>query len=465
MAGITKLRQSFLLIRLLEAQHEADMAHNEGHYPGDHELVGDDGGGAGAGVQLLAHGGKRGDAGRIEQAEDQKGVGRERGEEIGQIHTARGIHGEHGEGADDNLLGGDAGDEGGGHAPIAKAQRGEDGRGDFADFRDDAFIAVHHVELGVEILEEPDDDAGHEDDGEGLVDEVLGLFPHMHQNAAARGHAIGGELHDEGHGLAAEDEAIQKCAGQNGDNHAQKIDGKHHERSRGGEEGADEDAVDGELGAAAHEGREHDGHFAVTLARQRPRRHDGGHAATKADDERDKGGAGKANLAQQLVHHEGDARHVAAVLQQRKEEEERHNRGNERKHAAHAREHAIDDEGVHGGVDAEIAQRCVRGGGDAVQRLAEQAAQKGADHVKGQIKDSADNQNENRYAQIFMRQIIVQLNAAPLSLGVLGLVHGAHAELLDIGIAHIGQRGLAVRAERVFHLLREMPHDIALVGR
>ena len=33
-----------------------------------------------------------------------------------------------------------------------------------------------------------------------------------------------------------------------------------------GEEGADKNAVDRELGAAAHKGREHDGHLAIPLA-------------------------------------------------------------------------------------------------------------------------------------------------------------------------------------------------------
>ena len=178
-------------------------------------------------------------------------------------------------------------------------------------------------------MQKPDNDAGHENYSEGLVNEVLSLFPHVHQNAASGGHAIGRELHNKGDGLTAEDKAVQKRACEHGDDDAQKVNGKHDQRSRVGKEGANENAINGKLGAAAHEGREHDGHFAVPLTGQGSGGHDGRNATAKADNEGDKGGAGKTNLAQELVHHKGHAGHVTTVLQKRKEEEQGDNGGNE----------------------------------------------------------------------------------------------------------------------------------------
>lgn len=87
------------------------------------------------------------------------------------------------------------------------------------------------------------------------------------------------------------------------------------------EEGGDEHTVDGELGAAAHERCEHDGHFAVALTGEGARGHDCRHAAAEADDHRNEGGTGEADFTQHLIHNEGNTRHVTAVLQHRKEEE------------------------------------------------------------------------------------------------------------------------------------------------
>ena len=76
------------------------------------------------------------------------------------------------------LLGHKAGDEGGGDAPVCKAQRGKQ-RGDIArDARQNAGLRVSgQPQLQVKVLQEPDDDGSGKDDRKGLLQEVPGLFP------------------------------------------------------------------------------------------------------------------------------------------------------------------------------------------------------------------------------------------------------------------------------------------------
>ena len=111
------------------------------------------------------------------------------------------------------LLGHEAGDEGGGDAPVRKAQRGEQ-RGDIArDARQNAGLRVGgQRQAQVKVLQKPDDDGGGKDDRKGLLQEVPGFFPQQLRHVFQAGQAVVGQLHDERDGLALEHRALeQQC--------------------------------------------------------------------------------------------------------------------------------------------------------------------------------------------------------------------------------------------------------------
>ncbi len=138
----------------------------------------------------------------------------------------------------------------------------------------------------------------------------------------------------------------------------------HHDEARIlREERRCEQAVDGQLGRAAHERRQQDGHFPVPLAGQGAGGHHRRDGAAKADEHGHDAAARQADAPQQLVHHEGHAGHVAAVLHQGQEEEQRHDDGQKAQHAAHAGEDAADDQTVDGGVHVQPRQSAVRQSG------------------------------------------------------------------------------------------------------
>ena len=241
------------------------MPYDKGHAPGYNKLIAHKAERAGIRVQLAADGGQRCDAGRIKQAEHQEGVGRERRKEACQIRRTAAADCEHGKRTDDNLLGGNTADKRGCCLPAAKAERRKNRRCQLADGGDNAVGGIYHVKADVKVLQEPDDDADEENNREGLMQKILGLFPHVHDDVARRRQTVGRQLHDEGNGLAAEHQTVEQKAGENSYADTGEVERKHDKAATVWKEGGNEHTVDGELGAAAHERCEHDGHFAVAL--------------------------------------------------------------------------------------------------------------------------------------------------------------------------------------------------------
>lgn len=241
------------------------MSYDKRHAPGHNKLIAHKAERAGIGVQLAADGSQRCDAGRIEQAEHQEGVGCERRKEACQIRRTAAADCEHGKRTDDNLLGGNAADERGRCLPAAEAERRKNRCCQLADGGDNAVGGVYHVKAHIKVLQEPDDDADEENNREGLMQKILGLFPHMHDDVARRRQTVGRQLHDKGDRLAAEHQAVEQKAGENSNADTGEVERKHDQATVMREEGGDEHTVDRQLGAAAHERCEHDGHFAVAL--------------------------------------------------------------------------------------------------------------------------------------------------------------------------------------------------------
>ena len=68
--------------------------------------------------------------------------------------------------------------------------------------------------------------------------------------------------------------------------------------------------------------------------------HDAGHAAARADQHRDEALAGEAEAAEDAVHDERDARHIAAILQDAQQQEQHEHLRHEAEHRADAADDA-----------------------------------------------------------------------------------------------------------------------------
>ena len=161
---------------------------------------------------------------------------------------------------------------------------------------------------------------------------------------------VGGQLHDEGGGLPGEGlELLQNDPGDDDRRHADEVGGGGHQ---GGiaKQGSGEQANDGHLGPAGDKAGGHDGHLPVPVLLDGPGGHDAGHAAAGGHQHGDEGLAAQAKAAEDPVHDEGDAGHVADVLQNGQQQEEHQHLGYEAQHGAHAAHDAAQNQVLNNGV-------------------------------------------------------------------------------------------------------------------
>src|SRR5699024_1621747 len=157
-----------------------------------------------------AHGGK---AGGAQQVEDHKAVGgqggvvgRDVGPDLvaGLGYLSHAV--QHAQGRDHVLLGDQAAHAGGGGAPVAKAQGRKDGGDHPGDGGQQGGVGVLHgaeYPVGEAVaLQEPQHHGGGQDDGAGPLDVGRAALPGGAQHVAPGGHVVGGQLHDEGGGVA-----------------------------------------------------------------------------------------------------------------------------------------------------------------------------------------------------------------------------------------------------------------------
>ena len=108
-----------------------------------------------------------------------------------------------GEGGYHAFFGHKARHKGGRHAPVPKAERGEKRRYKAAYACQETSIYIFYdVQVGVEGLQEPNNDACSKNDGECFLDKALRFIPNQSGNALCGRETIVGELHNEGHRLA-----------------------------------------------------------------------------------------------------------------------------------------------------------------------------------------------------------------------------------------------------------------------
>ena len=111
---------------------------------------------------------------------------------------------------------------------------------------------------------------------------------HMERSTLpSSGPVVGGQLHNEGSGIAGEQLGLlQHDAGDDDGGHAHEVGGGSHPCSAA-EDGAGDHGDEGQLGAAGDEGGGHNGHAAVTFIFNGTGGHDAGHAAAGADQHRE----------------------------------------------------------------------------------------------------------------------------------------------------------------------------------
>ena len=199
--------------------------------------------------------------------------------------------------------------------------------------------AVNNAEVGGE----PDEDSRKKDYRTGLLYERPAALPHGAEDVLYGRPVISGKLHNEGSRIAGEHLCLLEY--DSGDyycRHTDEVCGGRDPRGAA-EQSACDHGDERDLCAAGDEGRRHDGHTAVTLVFYRAGSHDSGNAAAGADEHRDEGLAGEAELTEDTVKDECDTRHVAAGLKECEEEEQDEHLGNESEDCADTGNYTVKD--------------------------------------------------------------------------------------------------------------------------
>ena len=232
--------------------------------------------------------------------------------------------------------------------PVAEAEGLKDEADCVADVRKDGGVHIlHHAEHAVHKAEgagEPDEHGRQGDDRAGLLDEAPAALPRAAQHVLHGRQMIRRELHDERGGLAREGLGLlEDDAGDDDGRNADEV-GTRRDPPRAAEDRARHQGNDRHLRAAGDEGRGHNRHAAVTFLLDGAGGHDAGHAAARADQHRDEALAGEAEAAEDAIHDERDARHIAAILQNAQQQEQHEHLRHEAEHRADAADDAVHDQ-------------------------------------------------------------------------------------------------------------------------
>ena len=270
---------------------------------------------------------------------------------------------------------------------------------------------------------------------------------------------VGGQLHDEGGGIAREALGLfQHDAGDDDRGHADEVS-RGGDPGRAAEERARDQADDGHFCAAGHEGRRGDRHAAVALVFNGARGHDAGDAAAGGDQHRDEALAGEAEAAEDPVHDEGDTGHVAAVLQETEHQEQHEHLGHEAEHRADAREDTVGNEAdqprSHIPALEDRAGAVLQPG--AAQHVVRPVCQEGADRnaavrnggAHGQGVDQEHDDDEDRQGEDAVGDDLVDLvGDGELTLAL--FLINALEQLADVDVALVGDDALGVVVQLLF---------------
>ena len=167
--------------------------------------------------------------------------------------------------------------------------------------------------------QEPQHDHQREDDGADAAQEDLGALPQPDQQVAQVRPVVLGQLQQQ-RVVASLCSAVRFSTQATGHRRrrcrrrtARTAPALQVERADGPrrDEGADQQRVHRQPRRAGHQRRDHDGRQPVAQVRDGARRHDAGHGAGEARQQRDERAARQADAAHQAVEQEGGARQVA----------------------------------------------------------------------------------------------------------------------------------------------------------
>ena len=87
--------------------------------------------------------------------------------------------------------------------------------------------------------------------------------------------------------------------------------------------------------------------------------HYAGNGAAETYKKRNNAATGKTDFSEQLIRNKGNARHISAVLQKRKEKKQNKNYRNKAQYAAYAAEDSVNNQRMEQLIDADIGQKAV----------------------------------------------------------------------------------------------------------
>ena len=161
---------------------------------------------------------------------------------------------------------------------------------------------------------------------------------------------VGGELHNERRRATGEELGLleHEARGDDGKD-AQEVEERADPRGGGrriADDGTHEQGDDRQLSATGNERGGHDRHAAVLLVLDGLGGHDAGDAAARGHEHGDKGLTGQAKAAEHAVHDEGDAGHIAAVLQEGQHDEQQEHLRDEAEDSAQASDDTVADQRI-----------------------------------------------------------------------------------------------------------------------
>ena len=353
--------------------------------------------------------------------------------------------------ADDDLLGGDARKER--HAgPPVEPQRTEDG---FAPLAQTSQVGVLVV-VGLPrrlfgagvVAQKPDDDRGDEDHAAHLAQILGALVPHVREGRFPGRQPVGGQLHDEGRFVDGEEEAPQQPGRDDARRDAQHVERRHDRSGVGREEGPGQQDEDRQAGAARHERRNENRDEPAAAAFDRAAGHDGRHVAAEAHDERNERFAVQARTVHHAVHDEGRTGQIARILHERDEEVEDHDVGQEDDHRAHAADHA---------VDRQVAQRsggeqCIGAAADPAHQRVDPALGVGSQRERAPEHEPHQGEKDREAPQLVGHEGVDQGGGRRLLLtpGRVGFLEGARDESVFL----VGHGRLDIFAESLADAMR-----------
>ena len=161
---------------------------------------------------------------------------------------------------------------------------------------------------------------------------------------------VSGKLHNERRGAAGEELGLLEHEARSDDGKdAQEVEERADPRGGGGriaDDGTHEQGDDRQFGATGDERGGHDRHTAVLLVLDCLGSHDAGDAAARGHEHGDERLTGQAKAAEHAVHDEGDASHIAAVLQERQHHKEQEHLRHEAEDGAQAADDTVADQRI-----------------------------------------------------------------------------------------------------------------------